>query len=80
MVSRWDVLGVYSQATAATATRFLDALQVRCPFQIKAVQVEDSPWRMDEGSEFIASFEAACQQRGIRLFVLPPRSPSSIAV
>lgn len=68
VVSRWDVLGVYSQATAATATRFLDALQTRCPFPVRAVQV-------DGGSEFMAGFEAACQQRGIRLFVLPPRSP-----
>ena len=27
------------------------------------------------GSEFAAEFEQACQQRGLRLFVLPPRSP-----
>ncbi len=27
------------------------------------------------GSEFQAAFEEACQERGIRLFVLPPRSP-----
>ena len=35
---------------------------------MKAVQV-------DGGSEFMAAFETACQQRGIHLFVLPPRSP-----
>jgi hypothetical protein len=38
------------------------------PFPIRAVQV-------DGGSEFAAEFEQACQQRGLRLFVLPPRSP-----
>jgi putative transposase len=68
VVSRWDVLEIYSQATATTATRFLDALQARSPFTIRAIQV-------DGGSEFMAGFEEACRQRGILLFVLPPRSP-----
>ena len=68
VVSRWDVLRVGTQATAAAATRFLDDLQARMPFPIRAIQI-------DGGSEFMAGFEAACQQRGIRLFVLPPRSP-----
>ena len=31
--------------------------------------------QVDGGSEFAAEFEQACQQRGLRLFVLPPRSP-----
>src|SRR5918993_370382 len=31
--------------------------------------------QVDSGSEFMAEFEAACQTRAIRLFVLPPRSP-----
>ena len=30
---------------------------------------------MDGGSEFMAGFERACQEAGIRLFVLPPHSP-----
>lgn len=68
MVSRWDVLSVGTQATAAAATRFLDAVQARSPYPVRALQV-------DGGSEFMAGFEQACQQRGIRLFVLPPRSP-----
>ena len=37
-------------------------------FPVTAIQV-------DGGSEFQAGFEGACQERGIRLFVLPPRSP-----
>jgi transposase InsO family protein len=35
---------------------------------IKAIQV-------DGGSEFQDAFERECQRRGIRLFILPPRSP-----
>ena len=68
MVSRWDVLSIGRTATAAAATRFLDALISRSPYPIRAIQV-------DGGREFMAGFEQACQQRGIRLFVLPPRSP-----
>ncbi len=68
VVSRWDVLMVASQATAPGARRFLDTLEERTPFPVRAIQV-------DGGSEFQAVFEEACQQRGIHLFVLPPRSP-----
>jgi len=68
VISRWDVLDVYYQAKAQTAAAFLEALIARAPFTIKAIQV-------DGGSEFKAGFETFCQQRGIRLFVLPPRSP-----
>src|SRR3990172_8909182 len=68
VVSRWDVLGIYTRATANTAAQFLDALQERSPFPIKGIQV-------DGGSEFKADFEALCQARGIPLFLLPPRSP-----
>jgi putative transposase len=68
VVSKWNVLSVYRQASATTATHFLDVLRDRMPFPVKALQV-------DGGSEFEAVFEDECQQRGIRLFVLPPRSP-----
>jgi len=68
VVSRWDVIQAHTRATASTAAQFLDTLLHRMPFPIRAVQV-------DGGSEFAAEFEAACQQRGLRLFVLPPRSP-----
>ena len=68
LVSRWDVLSVGRTATAAAATRFLEVLIARSPYAIRAIQV-------DGGSEFMAGFETACRQRGIRLFVLPPRSP-----
>lgn len=68
VVSRWDVLEVHTRATATTARAFLDTLQARLPFPIKAIQV-------DGGSEFQGGFEEACQEQSLRLFVLPPRSP-----
>lgn len=68
VVSKWDVLHLASRATAATATMALAAIQQRMPFPVRAIQV-------DGGSEFMADFEAACQQQRIQLFVLPPRSP-----
>lgn len=68
VISRWDVIEAHSRATATTAATFLDSLQDRMLFPIKAIQV-------DGGSEFQAAFEKACQDRKIRLFVLPPHSP-----
>lgn len=68
MVSRWDVVEAHTRATATTATGFLDHLVERMPFPVRAIQV-------DGGSEFQAGFEEACRVRGIKLFVLPPRSP-----
>ena len=68
MVSRWDVIEVHPRATSSAAALFLETLQRRSPFPLRALQV-------DGGSEFAALFEALCQQRGIRRFVLPPRSP-----
>jgi len=68
MICRWDVLEVHRQATATTAKDFLDTLLARLSFPLKAIQVAG-------GSEFEAAFEEACQERSIRLFVLPPHSP-----
>jgi transposase InsO family protein len=68
IISRWDVIDVYSRATASTAAHFLDKIEQRMPFTIRAIQV-------DGGSEFEAIFEEECRRRNIRLFVLPPRSP-----
>jgi transposase InsO family protein len=67
-VSRWDVVEVFPSATAKNAVEFLQAMRSRFPFPVRAIQV-------DGGSEFMASFEEACHQQGIRQFVLPPRSP-----
>lgn len=68
VLSRWDVVEAHTAATSKTATGFLDTLQKRMPFPIRAIQV-------DGGSEFASFFEQECQRRGILLFCLPPRSP-----
>jgi transposase InsO family protein len=68
VVSRVVVVGVGARATAGTATAFLDDLIARMPYPVQAIQV-------DGGSEFMAGFERACQDRQIALYVLPPRSP-----
>jgi len=68
VVSRWDTLELGRRATAAAAAAVLDRLAERMPFPVRAISI-------DNGSEFMAEFETACAERGIRLFVLPPRSP-----
>ena len=68
IVSKWDVVEVSSRATASSASHFIKSIIARMPFPVKAIQV-------DGGSEFQSIFEETCQQLGIRLFVLPPRSP-----
>ena len=68
VTSKWNVLDVYSRASAATAARFVDTIELRMPFRVRAMQI-------DGGSEFQGAFEEVCQIRGIKLFVLPPRSP-----
>ena len=68
VVSKWNVLGIYTRATATTARHFLDDMEGRTPNKIRAIQI-------DGGSEFQSVFEEECRRRGIKLFVLPPRSP-----
>ena len=67
-ISKWDVIEVRYRATAITAKEFINTLQRRMPFPIKAIQV-------DGDSAFYADFEMACKEKGIKLFVLPPKSP-----
>jgi len=66
--TRWQVLEAHGRATAHAAAGFLDTILDRMPFPVRAIQV-------DGGSEFMAEFEDACRERGVKLFVLPPRSP-----
>ncbi len=68
VISRWDVIEARLRATATTAKEFIETLEQRMPFQVKALQV-------DGGSEFYSDFEEECQRRKIRLFILPPKSP-----
>lgn len=68
VVSRYSTIGVRAVATAGTAREFLSEVRARFPFAIAAIQV-------DGGSEFMATFEQACQDDHLPLWVLPPHSP-----
>ena len=70
MKSNWSYAMAASGATAASATRFLQALIADAPFRVKAIQV-------DGGSEFRGVFEAYCSDNRIPLHVIPPASPKS---
>lgn len=66
--AKWTVAQPFNRATAKAASLFLDKLIADMPFPVKAIQV-------DGGSEFMAEFEQACADKGLDLFVLPPKSP-----
>ena len=68
VISRWDIVEAHTRASSHSATAFIDTLLRRMPFPVKVIQV-------DGGSEFQDAFEEECQRRGIKLFILPPRSP-----
>ena len=68
VVSRKDVLAVATRPTSGAATRMLREAFGRFGFPVRAIQI-------DGGSEFKATFEAACAALRIKLFVLPPKSP-----
>ena len=70
-VSRWDTLELRRNALARTAAVVLDALEARMPFPVRAISV-------DNGSEFMAEFEAACPERGdppVRPAAAQPQAP-----
>jgi putative transposase len=67
-VTKWTVGHVATTASAACAKALLDKLCREAPFPIAGVQV-------DGGSEFKAEFEKACADKGLTLFVLPPKRP-----
>ena len=55
VISRWDVREVHRQATSVTAVHFLNALEKRMPFLVKAIQV-------DGGSEFEAVLKKSARR------------------
>jgi transposase InsO family protein len=67
-VAKWTLGRVATSASARSATALLDKLLLEAPFAVTGIQV-------DGGSEFRAEFEEACRDRGLALFVLPPRRP-----
>jgi len=68
VISRWKVQSIYSRATSRCARMALEEVLAEMPFPVRHIQV-------DGGSEFKAEFEDACKEKGLPLFVLPPRSP-----
>jgi transposase InsO family protein len=67
-VAKWTVAKAFRRATAKAASLFLDKALADMPFPVDAVQV-------DGGSEFKAEFEAACRDKAIALYELPPKRP-----
>lgn len=67
-VAKWTVGRVSRAASAQSATALLDKLCREAPFPVTGIQV-------DGGAEFKAEFEQACSDRGLTLFVLPPKRP-----
>jgi putative transposase len=67
-VARFTAAKAFSAATASCAKNFLDKLVGAFPFKVAGIQV-------DGGSEFMAEFEQACKDKGLALFVLPPKRP-----
>jgi hypothetical protein len=70
LIARWAYSSLHSRATANLARVFLEELRKVPPFQC-------GPGGTG-GSEFYGEFEKACKEYGIKLFVLPPRSPISV--
>jgi putative transposase len=68
LISRWDVSRVYRHASSFAAALFLEYMERKFPFPVLAIQI-------DGGSEFKKHFEAGCRERGIRLFIIPPKTP-----
>ena len=66
--TRISISRIYSSANAINAREFLKEVIYEFDFSIKSIKV-------DGGSEFMAEFEDYCEEQGIKLYVLPPRSP-----
>ena len=67
-VAKWTFGHVATKASASSAKALLDKLIRDAPFTIEGIQV-------DGGSEFKAAFEQACADKGLTLYVLPPKRP-----
>lgn len=67
-MAKFDGLRAYKHLSSVKAAHFLQYLQKKFPFKIKAIQI-------DGGSEFKKFFEQECEKREIMLFELPPSSP-----
>ena len=66
--TRISISRIFSSANAINAREFLKEARNELKFEIRSIQV-------DGGSEFMGEFEDYCKEQGIKLYVLPPRSP-----
>lgn len=67
-ITKISISRIYQEATAKNAKIFLKEVIKELEYPIKSIQV-------DGGSEFMSEFEEYCEEKGIKLYVLPPRSP-----
>jgi len=67
-ITKLTVAHIAHRATSRTARDFLRRLQREMPVPVRSLQA-------DGGSEFMKHFETACEQDGVELYILPPRSP-----
>jgi putative transposase len=67
-VTKMVMAQAYRRAGSLNAKKFLELLMRKLPFPIQSIQI-------DGGSEFMSNFEDACQEYGIALYVIPPRTP-----
>ena len=66
-VGKWTVAQPRREARAKDAASFLEKVLAEMPWPVKAIQI-------DGGSEFMAEFEKARADKGLPLYVPPPRS------
>ena len=68
----WFPAGMCCKRTPAPPLKPLPSSSTLCS---TVCRFPSAPCRSMAAREFAAEFEQACQQRGLHLFVLPPRSP-----
>jgi putative transposase len=67
-LTKITVSEAYNNANSQSGARFLEKIIKEMPYKLKSIQV-------DGGSEFMKHFEKLCENKKIKLFVLPPRKP-----
>lgn len=65
VVSKWNVLNVYTSATATNASDFLDLMKQRMPFLIRAVQVAGGSAQSTAGVGNAVRYRSATPKPGI---------------
>jgi hypothetical protein len=73
VISRWDVIEARRRATATTAKEFIETLEQRMPFKVKALQV-------DGGRSSIRILRRSVRGRKFGSLFCPRRVQSSMAV